>query len=76
MAEQQDSLIAKMKEDVAAEKARLIAQIDTKLADATVSFLLETLQHNVDLGAQTAYLTGVLEEHKDEFKKEVSDEAA
>lgn len=65
----------KLNEEMAAEKARLIAQIDTKLSDAVVSFLIETLQHDVDLGAQSAYLTKVLEEHKDEFKKGVSDES-
>ncbi len=56
------------------EKQRLIKQIDTKLADAVGSFLLETLQHNVDLGSQSDYLIAVLEEHKADFIKEVSDE--
>lgn len=53
------------------EKQRLLRQIDTKLADAVTSFLIETLQHNVDLGAQTAYLTSVLEEHKADFAGQV-----
>ncbi len=57
------------------EQQRLVRQIDTKLADAVASFLLETLQHNVDLGAQNAYLVSLLDEHKDEFKREVSNEA-
>lgn len=75
LAERQTELEAKLNEDIAAEKARLIAQIDTKLADAAASFLVETLQHNVDLGAQSAYLTAMLEEHKDDFKKELADDA-
>ncbi|HEX5744231.1 MAG TPA: hypothetical protein VFX84_02160 [Candidatus Saccharimonadales bacterium] len=54
------------------EKQRLLKQIDTKLADAVASFLIETMQHNVDLGAQTAYLTAVLEEHKADFARQVS----
>ena len=58
-----------------AEKQRLLQQIDTKLADAVASFLMETLQHNVDLGAQSAYLTAMLEEHKTDFAKELSDES-
>ncbi len=53
------------------EKKRLISQIDTKLGDAVGSFLVETLQHNVDLGNQTQYLVAMLEEHKDEFKQQV-----
>jgi len=76
LVERQTELEAKLDEDIAAEKQRLIAQIDTKLADAAASFLLETLQHNVDLGAQTAYLTTMIEEHKDDFKKEVADDTA
>lgn len=69
--EMKDKLAAEME----TEKQRLIAQIDTKLSDAVVSFLIETLQHDVDLGAQSAYLTKVLEEHKEDFKKGVSDES-
>ena len=75
LAERQKQLEAKLDEDIAAEKELLIAQIDTKLADAAASFLLETMQHDVDLGAQTTYLTKMIEEHKDEFKKEVGGES-
>jgi hypothetical protein len=70
----QAEMKTKLSDEVVAEKARLIAQIDTKLSDAVVSFLIETLQHDVDLGAQSAYLTKTLEQHKEEFKKGVSDE--
>lgn len=73
--ERRKVLETKLAEEMTAEKQKLVAQIDTRLSDAVVSFLIETMQHNVDLGAQTAYLTSVLEEHKDEFKKEVLDEA-
>ena len=75
LAEHQAQLEAKLTEDVAAEKQRLIQQMDTKLADAVASFLLETLPHNVDLGAQSAYLTAMLDEHKAEITKGVVDEA-
>lgn len=73
MAEHQKTLIEKMTAEVEADKQRLLAQIDTKLADAAASFLIETMQHDVDLGAQTAYLTKMLEEHKDDFKKELTE---
>jgi F0F1-type ATP synthase membrane subunit b/b' len=73
LADQKAELKAKFAEDMAAEKQRLLTQIDTKLGDAVASFLTETLQHNVDLGAQSAYLTAMLEEHKAEFAKEVDD---
>jgi hypothetical protein len=45
------------------------------LADAVASFLIETMQHNVDLGAQSTYLTTMLEEHKTELTKGIIDEA-
>jgi hypothetical protein len=75
LAARQTELEAQLSTDMAAEKQRLIEQMDTKLADAVASFLLETLPHNVDLGAQSAYLTTMLETHKDELTKGVSHEA-
>lgn len=66
----------KLEQEMSAEKQRLISQIDTKLGDAVASFLTEALQHNIDLGAQSAYLTALLEEHKAELKGEVTDETA
>ena len=75
LAKNQAELEAKMLEEVANEKKALIEQLDTKLADAVASFLTETLGHNVDLGAQNAYLTAMLDEHKKEIIKGVVDEA-
>lgn len=75
LVERQAELEAKLTEDMAAEKQRLTDDMNTKLADAVASFLIETLQHNVDLGAQSAYLTTMLDEHKDELVKGVTDEA-
>ena len=64
-----------MVQQLLAEKQKIMAQLDTKIADAVAAFLVETLQHNVDLGAQTAYLTAQLEEHKAELIREVSGDA-
>jgi F0F1-type ATP synthase membrane subunit b/b' len=69
LVDQQVEIRAKMQAEVDAEKDMLIAKIDTDLADAVQSFLLETLQHNVDLGSQTTYLVSKLEEHKTEITK-------
>lgn len=71
----QTELEAKLTEEIATEKQHLLSQIDTKLADAVASFLIETLQHNVDLGSQSAYLTSMLEAHKADFAKGINDEA-
>ena len=70
----QDELRQKVTEEVATEKKTLIKQLDSKLSDAVQSFLIETLQHDVDLGAQSAYLTSMLEEHKAELIKGIADE--
>ena len=71
VAKERAELTAKMNEEIAAEKQKLIKQIDTKLSDAVGSFLIETLGHNVDLGSQSSYLVEMLEKHKQEFSKEV-----
>ncbi len=70
----QAELEKQLADEIAAEKQRLLQQIDTKLGNAVSSFLLETLQHNVDLGAQEPYLRALLEKHKADFIKEVDDE--
>ena len=75
VAKHQAEIQAKLAHEMELEKQRLVQQIDTKLADAVGSFLIETLQHNIDLGAQSPYLTSMLEEHKTDFVKEVADEA-
>lgn len=72
--ERQAELESKLTEDMAAEKERLVAELDTKLADAVASFLIETLKHDVDLGAQNTYLLKMLDEHKDEITKGVKSE--
>jgi len=72
MQSHQTELRAKLAADIEAEKQSLLRQIDTKLGDAMGSFLVEALQYNVDLGGQTDYLISLLEEHKEEFKKELA----
>jgi Skp family chaperone for outer membrane proteins len=74
LTQRQADMEAKLQEDMAAEKQHLLEQIDTKLADAVASFLIETLQHDVDLGAQSSYLVKMLDEHKADFAKGVKDE--
>ncbi len=69
--EERGKLREGMLKDVEAEKERLVGLIDTRLGEAVNSFLLETLRHNVDLGAQSAYLMAALDEHKEELKAEV-----
>jgi len=73
VAKHEEEIKAKISQELEAEKQRMLKQIDTKLADAVGSFLVEALGHNVDLGSQSAYLVSLLEEHKAEFAKEVQE---
>lgn len=76
IAQEATAMKAELAQEVATEKQKLIKQIDTKLADAVASFLLDTLQYEVDLGAQQPYLLATLEAHKAELTREVADEAS
>ena len=67
-----NELKLKLDEEAKQERQRLHELIDNKLADVVMSFLLEAMQHEVDLGAQTDYLMKQLEDHKEEFKQAVS----
>lgn len=70
----QTNLKAELHAAITAEQQHLIGQLDTKLGDAVSSFLTETLQHNVDLGAQIPYMIASLEEHKSEIIKGIANE--
>lgn len=72
--EKRAELEASMHEDIAKEKQLLLEQMNTKLSDAITSFLVETLQHDIDLGAQSDYLIATLEEHKQELIKDATSE--
>jgi hypothetical protein len=75
LTQRQAELETNMAQEIETKKQKLLSQIDTKLADAVASFLTETLQHNIDLGTQEVYLTAMLEEHKAELIKGMSDDA-
>jgi hypothetical protein len=49
------------------EKRQISQDMDARLADIVASFLIETMQHNIDLGAQGPYLKETLEAHKQEL---------
>ena len=65
-------LAKKLAETAAARREELLATIDSTFSDAVMSFLLETLGHGVDLGAQTPYIMARLEENKALFKAGLS----
>lgn len=67
-------LKVKVEQEAEAERQRMLDIIDTKMADVVMSFLLESLGHEIDLGSQNDYLLKQLDTHKDELKKAVSSE--
>lgn len=69
----QAELEIKLTKDIADKKKQLTEKIETSLNDAVLSLLLETLGHNVDLGAQEKYLLETLEAHKEELKQGVTE---
>ena len=73
--ERRQQLIDKLDIEFIAERDRLHAQIDTKLGDAVATFLTESLQHNIDLGSQTEYLSSLLEQHKADLRTAASGES-
>lgn len=75
IAQRKKELEDKLTKDIKTEKDRRINQINNSLSDALTSFLLETLGHNVDLGAQSDYLIKTLEANKAELIKGISNEA-
>lgn len=70
----QAELESKLEQEMAARRELYVKQLDTKLGDSVLAFLSESLGQQVDLGAQTAYLTTLLEQHKDELIQGIQDE--
>jgi hypothetical protein len=71
LAERQAQLEADLEQSFTAQKEAVSQQLNTKLNDAVLAFLLETLGHEVDLGAQTDYLLATLEANKAELLETV-----
>ena len=58
--------------EVAAEHARRVDAFNARLGDVVASYIAESLGDQVDLGAQSAYIIKVLEEHKEDIKRDVT----
>lgn len=71
----QAEMESQMDASLAEEKARISEQLHQNLNDAVLAFLLETLGHEVDLGAQADYLIATLDANKEALVKGVNSEA-
>lgn len=56
------------------EKKRLAAELESKLSDIVVYYLVEALGEGVDLGSQRQYILQQLEAHKEDIKQDINDE--
>ena len=75
LAARQTELEGQLEAGLAEEKARLTEQLQHKLNDAVLAFLLEALGHEADLGAQADYLIATLDANKEQLIKGVNSEA-
>ncbi len=75
LAARQTELEGQLEAGLAEEKARLTEQLQHKLNDAVLAFLLEALGHEADLGAQADYLIATLDANKEQLIKGVNGEA-
>lgn len=64
LSQRQVELEAELEQNFTAQTAAVTAKLNEKMNDAVLAFLLETLGHEVDLGAQADYLVATLDANK------------
>lgn len=69
--ERRSDLIAQMEAKVQEDREARMDEFNTRLNDVVSSYLIETLDKGVDLGAQAGYVVRMLETHKDDIKQDV-----
>ena len=60
-----------MEAELAEEKKHLAAKFDAKMGDVVSSYISESLDSGVDLGAQMQFILTSLEAHKEEIRKDL-----
>lgn len=60
-----------MEKELAEDRARLVAQFDTRLGDIVAAYVAESLGGGVDLGSQLQYIAQTLEANKEALKKDL-----
>ena len=69
--DRRNQLLLELESHVAADREKRMDQFNARLGDVVSSYLVETLDKGVDLGAQSAYIVRTLESHKEDIKKDV-----
>lgn len=69
--DRRNQLLLELESHVAADREKRMDQFNARLGDVVSSYIVETLDKGVDLGAQSAYIIRTLETHKEDIKKDV-----
>lgn len=69
--ERRDQLMAGLELDVQKDREERMEAFNARINDVVSSYLVETLDKGVDLGAQAGYIVRMLESHKEDIKKDV-----
>lgn len=69
--ERRTQLSAALEAEVAKDREARMELFNARLGDVVSSYIVETLDKGVDLGAQSAYIVRTLETHKEDIKKDV-----
>ena len=69
--DRQLQLTAELEASVRKDREARMDAFNARLADVVSSYIVETLDKGVDLGAQSAYIVHMLDQHKEEIKKDV-----
>lgn len=65
-------LMEHVEHEVAEEHAKRVEAFNARLGDVVASYIAESLGTQVDLGAQSGYILKVLEEHKEDIKRDIT----
>ena len=65
-------LMEHLDREIAEEHAKRVDAFNARLGDVVASYISESLGSQVDLGAQSSYIIKVLEEHKEDIKRDVT----
>lgn len=64
-------MLARLEKDIAEERERRINSFNERINQVVSSYLAESLGSRVDLGAQGPYILQILQEHKEDIKRDV-----
>lgn len=69
--ERRGRMLEALEKEANAELGRRVDLFNNRLNDVVSSYLVESLGHQVDLGAQMVHILQTLQQHKDEIKRDV-----